>query len=164
MSDERRQGVLAEVRRRLEEVRRHRVAREEQQARLAEQLAQLKRETECDLAREDELERLLSTRGLSKTRAPSGKGNGASPRFMPRPDGRYRDLCGGILADVYPSGLPSSQIVGRLRLRGGSVHPKSVSSALSTLKSKGLARHAGKEYVLTEEGYATFATGPTSTA
>ena len=164
MSDERGEGVLAEVHRRLEEVRRRRGAREEQQARLAEQLAQLRRETECDLAREDELERLLSTHGLSQPQAPSGKGNGASPRFMPRPDGRYRDLCGRILADVYPSGLPSAQVVGRLRLRGGSVHPKSVSSALSTLKSKGLAQHAGKEYVLMKEGYAIFGTGPTSTA
>lgn len=76
--------------------------------------------------------------------------------FQPRPQGRYIDVCGRELARVYPGGLTSLEITDRLRQRGEEVNRKSVSSALSTMKGKGLAAHSDQTYTLTNDGVRQF--------
>ena len=76
--------------------------------------------------------------------------------FKPRPQGRYIDVCGRELARVYPGGLTSLEITERLRQRGEEVNRKSVSSALSTMKGKGLAAHSDQTYTLTNDGVRQF--------
>jgi hypothetical protein len=76
--------------------------------------------------------------------------------FQPRPQGRYIDVCGRELARVYPGGLTSLEITERLRQRGEEANRKSVSSALSTMKGKGLAAHREQTYTLTNDGTRQF--------
>ncbi|MCP4602773.1 MAG: hypothetical protein GY847_20030 [Proteobacteria bacterium] len=71
----------------------------------------------------------------------------SEPKFQPRPEGRYKDVCLRELRAVAPGGLGTLEIAERLRGTGQQdVKAKSISSALSQLKKQGIIGHQDRKY------------------
>lgn len=80
-------------------------------------------------------------------------------QFLPSPHGGYRQLCLRELVSAYPEGVPTADMKKRLAEHVDPVNPKTMSSALSTLKRQGFAQNVGKGYALTERGHQKFGSG-----